>query len=446
MFRFLPEQASEHAPHVDWLNNLITDLSVLFTVLIVGAMLYFAIKYRKRGGVDHPTPRIEGNHLLEVIWTVVPTLVCIYIAYYGIVYYFEIRKFPNPNEPHVEIQVRGQKWKWDFEYEYEDAQKQKRSKKTTAELVVPVNQQIKLVMMSNDVLHSFFIPAMRVKKDAIPGHFTWLTFKPVKTGEYQVFCTEYCGKDHSMMLAKLKVLPEAEYLRWLNDRSDEMVAEKQSPSERGKILYSQKGCNSCHSLDGSRLVGPSFLKIYGRKATCDSGKEYVADEEYIRHSILAANDQIVDGYPPNLMPAFAGQLTDAQIGDLIAFMKTLTGEPKPAAAAAVAPSVDLSKMSPLERGKWVYETNLCHTCHSIDGSKMTGPSFKGSWGQTHEMADGSKVVVDAAYLTESVRNPTAKVVKDYPPAMPMIFNTPGTPNYVSDDDLKGLVEYVRSLK
>jgi cytochrome c oxidase subunit 2 len=228
MFRYLPEQASEHAPAVDWLNNWITDISLFFTVVIVGAMIYFSIRYRQKDGVNHETPRIEGSNFLEVIWTVVPTIICIFVGYYGIVIYRDMVEVPT-DEPVVEVLVHGRKWQWEFEYD--------NGKKTTAEFVLPVNKQAKLILRSTDVLHSLFIPAMRVKNDAVPGMFTYVTFKPVKTGEYYTFCTEYCGKDHSAMLAKLKVVSQAEYDRWLNDRSAEAALAAMTPEKRGQKAY-----------------------------------------------------------------------------------------------------------------------------------------------------------------------------------------------------------------
>jgi cytochrome c oxidase subunit II len=262
MFRYLPEQASSFAHKVDWIHNLITDISLFFTVAIVGSMLYFGLRYRKKDGVDHETPHIEGNMGLEVIWTVVPTIICIFVAAYGYIIFDEMRQ-PPPNA--MEIAVTGQKWRWDFEYPS--------GKTTTAEFVVPVDEPVKLRMTSRDVLHSFFIPSMRVKMDVIPGQYTHLWFQPIKVGEYQVFCTEYCGLQHSSMLAKLRVVSRAEYDRWLNDDSEAVRAARMKPEDLGKRLYIQKGCNACHSLDGSRIVGPTFLKLFGREGDLESGEK-----------------------------------------------------------------------------------------------------------------------------------------------------------------------------
>ena len=427
MFRYLPEQASSHAHKVDWIHNVITDLSILFTVLIVGAMLYFAWKYRKKNGKDHETPDIHGDNRLEVIWTVVPTIICVFIGYYGIIYYHEIRTVPADA---MTINVVGQKWWWDFEYE--------NGKKTTGEFVVPVGKPVRLLMESKDILHSFFIPAMRVKSDVVPGQFTYISFTPIKTGVYQTFCTEYCGDNHWNMLAKLKVVSENEYETWLNDRSAEIKASKLDPSQLGAELYVSKGCNSCHSLDGSARVGPSFLKVFGSEKELVDGSKVLADEEYLRTSILEPNLQIVKGYNANMMPVFEGQLQDNELKGLIAFIKSLDGSKKIEVETVETESEDLSALSPEQRGEKLFQSNACAACHSLDGSRLVGPSLKGLYGRSGELADGSKYTADDAYIKESILQPTAKVVKDYPPAMP--------PANLNDEQIADVISYLKTIK
>lgn len=433
MFRLMPEQASEVAPKIDWLIYLITDISVFFTVLICGSMIYFAIKYRQRDGKHHETPQIRGDHLLEVLWTVVPTIICIYVAYYGVKYFYDIRYVPTDGDV-VTVNVQGQKWKWDFEYD--------NGKKTTGEAVIPIGKHVKFVLSSRDVLHSFFVPAMRVKTDAVPGRYTYAAFKPVKTGTYQIFCTEYCGKDHSQMLGKLRVVSDAEYQNWLNDKSEELALLKMTPPERGKSAYNKHGCNACHSLDGSRLVGPSFLKAFGREGTFDSGKKYVVDHEYIRQSVYEPNLHIVDSYAANLMPNFTGQVSEQELDDLIAFIRSLDGSApvvaKPAEPAQ--PAVDLASLTPAERGKLLYQQKICVTCHSIDGSKLVGPSFKALYGTNQKHVDGSSQQVDDAYIHESIVNPAAKVAEGYQPLMPPYAGQ------LTDDQIKDITEFIKSLK
>ena len=433
MFRYLPEQASEIAPEVDWLHDWITDLSVFFTVAICGAMIYFAIKYRRRGGVDHETPRIEGNNFLEVVWTVMPTIICIFIAYYGVVIYQDMVEIKDSKDV-VVINARGRQWAWDFQYS--------NGKSLTNEFVVPVGRPTRVVLSSTDVLHSFFIPSMRVKKDVVPGIYTYVSFTPVKEGEYNTFCTEYCGKDHSYMLAKLRVVSEAEYDRWLNDRSEEIIKKSMSPAKLGKKLYYEKGCNACHSLSGAKIVGPTFLKLYGSEREFVDGSETKCDENYIKNSILNPQTQVVEGYESVPMPSFQGQLTNQEVDGLIAFIQTLDGSSPPPEEEEEdeTEKVDLTKLSPAERGEWIYQNKLCVTCHSLDGSKLIGPSFKGLYGKEGELADGTKYVVDDEYLKNSILNPASEIVEGYQPLMPPYKGQ------LTDDDIAGVIEYIKTLK
>ena len=210
MFRYLPEQASEIAPKIDWIHNLITDLSVFFTVAIVGSMIYFAITRHEKAGKALETPRIEGSHLLELIWTVVPTIISVIIAYYGIIYYWDLRFIPSDA---LTINVRAQKWKWDFEYD--------NGKSTTGEFFVPVNKPVKLVMRSRDVLHSFFLPNLRMKQDLVPGMDQRMWFKPIESGSFDIVCAELCGWGHYKMKGRIHLVSRAEYEKKLAEMSAE---------------------------------------------------------------------------------------------------------------------------------------------------------------------------------------------------------------------------------
>jgi len=435
MLGLLGEQGSDFAYKVDYANDIVTIISVVCTVAIVGAMLYFAVKYRQRDGVDHETPAIEGNNALEVIWTVFPTLVCIWVAWLGYDSFVDLRT-PPPGA--MEVNVTGRKWAWDFQY--------KNGKRTTSELVVPVGEPVKLIMTSKDVLHSFFVPVMRTKMDVIPGRYTHEWFRPIKTGDFQVFCTEYCGNEHSKMLARLKVLPKAEFERWLADDSEERKLAAMKPSDRGKELYVAKQCVTCHSLDGSPRVGPSWLKLFGKQGQLASGDKYTADENYIRESILNPQAKTVAGYPAMGMPSYQGQLSDDDLTGIIEFIKTIDGSQKIEVAPAAPPKkadAALASMTPAERGKALVadSSNMCLTCHSLDGSKVVGPSFKGLWGRKEKLSDGSEVQVDAAYIKESVWKPAAKIVAGYGPAMPAMYE-----GKLTDENLNDIIEYLKTLQ
>jgi cytochrome c oxidase subunit 2 len=396
-------------------------------VLIVGAMLYFAWKYRRRNGVDHETPQIEGSHTLEIIWTVVPTIICIFIAYYGIIYYRDIRAVPTDA---YTINAIGQKWFWDFEYE--------NGKKTSNELVVPVDRPVRVVLSSRDVLHSFYIPTMRVKSDAVPGRFTYVSFTPVKAGEYQGFCTEYCGTNHWDMLFKLKVVSQAEFDTWLNDRSAEIKAARMNPAELGAEIYTAKGCQSCHSIDGSPRVGPSLLKLFGKNEQFTDGSSATIDEEYLRTAIYDPNKQIVAGFSPNMMPVFADQINEEELKALIAFIKSLDGSKTVEVAPAAEAVEDLSALSPEQRGEKLFSAKTCNACHSLDGSKLVGPSLKGLVGKNGKLADGNSYTADEAYIAESIKNPAAKVVEGFPPAMPQLG--------LKDEEISDLIAYLETVK
>ena len=434
----MPEQASSFAHKVDWLNYLITDIAALCTAAICGAMLYFAVRYRKREGRDHETPQIKSSNLLEFIWTFFPTVVCIYVAYIGVTTYQEMRDIP---EDSLVINVHGQKWKWDFTYDREDGSQ----KSTTDEFVVPVNKPIKLVMNSSDVLHSFFIPKMRVKQDAVPGMYTSLWFKPIKTGTYRTYCTEYCGRDHSQMMSTLHVVSEAEFDSWLSDRSEEEALESLTPAQRGLISYRKRGCNACHSLDGSKLVGPSFLNIYNRKGLLDDGTEYVADEEYIRSSIYDPNSQIVQGYPPNQMVNFTGQIEKDEFNDLLAFLRTVDGktvveldeDEEEQEEEAEEASADLT---PAQLGEQIYKTKACMGCHSLDGTGVIGPSFKGLYGREGELVSGEKYVANDEYIKNSILDPGSQMVKGFAAAMPPYAGQ------LSDEDIANVIEFMKTVK
>lgn len=435
MFRYLPEQASSVAAEVDWLHNLITDISVFFTVAIVGAMLYFAIRYRKRDGVDHPTPRIEGSTVLEIIWTVVPTVVCIYIAAYGLIVFRDLRKVADNA---LQINVTAQKWKWDFEYP--------NGKKTVGTITIPVDKPVKFLMTSRDVNHGFFVPAMRVKSDVVPKQYTYVTFTPIKTGQYTTFCSHYCGTSHSNMMAEVNVVSAAEYDRWVNDRSEENRRALLKPEDLGKVLYQEKGCNACHSLDGSTLVGPTWLKIWDREGeyTDEGGyKHYKVDENYINESILYPAKHKVKGFESGVMPAYEGQISPEEVNYIIAFMKSLN-EPVKIEAAPVLVDEDLSSLSPSERGKLYYQKILqptCSGCHSIDGSNMAGPTWKGLYGSSVKLADGTTVTADDAYIKSSIQEPGKQVVEGFANAMPAVYK-----DVLKDEQISDLIEFMKTLK
>lgn len=305
----LPEAASGFAGKVDHIIWFVTVISLIFFILVSFFLVYFAIKYRRKKE-NEETPYITGSHILEALWTVIPSILLILIFAYGFLAFREIR---TPPSNALEINVTGRQWLWQFKYN--------NGKTTLNELYVPEGKPIKLVMKSEDVNHGFYVPAFRVKQDLMASMYTQLWFKATKVGTYDLFCTQYCGTGHSAMLGKVIVMAPQEYEKWEKGEQKEKVAGV-SPTEQGKQLYTQRGCNACHSIDGSRIVGPTWKGLWGKEEIMQDGQKVTVDENYLRESILEPQAKIVNGYPP-VMPSFKGVVSDEDISSLIAYMKTL---------------------------------------------------------------------------------------------------------------------------
>ena len=304
---FFPRASSTTAPEVDRLFYFILIVSVVFFAIIVGAMGYLILRYRKvEGRVPEASP--SHNTFLEVLWTVVPSIIVFVIFFWGFVAYLDMRQSPDGA---YEILVRAKKWSWSFEYP---------NGHIDSDLHVPVDRPVRLVMSSDDVIHSLYIPAFRLKMDVIPGRYTSTWFEANQAGEYPLLCAEYCGTQHSTMLAAVVVHPSGEFESWLADAANFM--DRMTPVEAGKVLHRRRGCIQCHSVDGSAKVGPSFLNTFGSTQALADGSSVTIDENYIRESILEPQAKIRAGYKP-VMPTYQGQLRDEEINALIAYMKSL---------------------------------------------------------------------------------------------------------------------------
>lgn len=306
---WFPVQASTSAETIDFVYYFIYYISIFFFVLIGAAILYFAMRYRRRGRDTLAEPAPSHSNSLELTWSIIPALLCVAMFYFGTVGFMDLR---TPPEEATEVTVRGYKWAWEFEYG---------NGATATELHAVVGEPTRLVMYSDDVIHSFFVPSFRVKQDVVPGRYTSLWFEPTVAGEHQVFCTEYCGTRHSDMLAKVIVHESREeYNQAMSALSNKY--EGLSQAESGQVIYKEKGCNSCHSIDGSRLVGPSFKGIWGEQHKFTDGSAAAVDENYVRNSVLYPQKQVVAGYPP-VMPSYQGQLDDDELGYIIEYIKSL---------------------------------------------------------------------------------------------------------------------------
>ena len=294
-------------------------ISVVLLGLITVLMIAFVIKYHRS---RHPVPaQVHSHAVLEVVWTVVPTILALGMFYYGWVG-FKLMRTPPPNA--MEVTATGRMWSWSFDYE---------NGKQSTELVVPAGTPVKVNLVSADVLHSFYVPAFMVKHDAVPGFENFVWFNPVDTGTYDIFCAEYCGQRHSYMLSKVRAIPEEEFQVWIEEGVEELViAENASEEEAlammqaaGERLTQIKGCNACHSFDGSALVGPTYKGLLGRTSTVVTDgqtRQITVDEEYIRRSILEPTADVVEGFQP-VMPSQKGLMTDEEIDAVIEYLKTL---------------------------------------------------------------------------------------------------------------------------
>jgi cytochrome c oxidase subunit 2 len=299
---WLPPQGSTIAEAVDWSWSLVFWISAFFLALVTALLLLFVWRYRGR----EPQESASHNTPLEVTWTVIPTILVGIMFWTGYTTYLDMAV---PPDGAYEIRVTGQKWRWLFTYPngYVDP-----------ELHVPVDTPVVLTMTSEDVIHSLFIPAFRVKRDVIPGRYTTLWFEALYAGEFDVYCTEYCGTSHWEMLSRLVVHPPGEYEAWLAEASDFLA--RMPPAEAGQKLYEQRGCQQCHSLDGSTRIGPTFLGLYGSQEALAGGGSVTVDDSYIRESILTPQAAITAGFQP-VMPSYRGRLSDAEIEAIIEFLK-----------------------------------------------------------------------------------------------------------------------------
>ncbi len=308
---FLPAAKSTIASEVDALFSFVFIASILFFVLVIGGALYFIIRYRRRKG-DGYTPDYSHNTKLEVVWTVIPTILVFVIFFWSFKTYLKMQVAPKDA---IQIKATGQKWFWQFDYP--------EGASSTGELIVPRGKPVQVLLSSRDVIHSFYVPNFRVKMDALPNRYTMAWFEATETGEYDLFCAEYCGTGHSKMLAKVRVVEPEEYQQWL--QSNNSLPEGMAMDQYGAQLYKTKACVTCHTNDGAPGTGPSFLGLFGRTENLQDGSTVTVDENYLRESILNPQAKVVHGFQP-VMPTYTGILKDKEIDALVMYIKSLKKE------------------------------------------------------------------------------------------------------------------------
>jgi len=304
--------ASNFVTGVDKAFFIIMGISFVFLIGLTFAMLYFIYKYNKKR--NPVATQIKGSTKLEIIWTVIPTILVMVMFYYGWAGWAPMRTAPKDS---FNITITGRMWNYTFQYE---------NGKNTDTLYVPMNKAVKMKLISLDVIHGFYIPAFRIKEDVVPGREKMAWFIAQKEGSFELFCSEYCGLNHSYMYTYVKVLPEDQFNKWYVDTVKRAEVAVDSPISSGKRIMKNIGCFACHSVDGSKLVGPSFKGIYGHQVTVTTGgndHEVTVDDEYIKRSIYEPNADVVKGFNKGLMLPYKGQLSENDIKQITEYLKTL---------------------------------------------------------------------------------------------------------------------------
>jgi cytochrome c oxidase subunit 2 len=320
-FPLWPQRASTMAGNVDALYIFLLIVCGLMTLLVFTAVVYFAARYRHRRGVA--AEQIEGSTPLEIVWSVIPFLVFMTIFLWAAVVYFKGRTPPRDS---TEVYVVAKQWMWKLEHA--------EGQREINELHVPVGRDVKLIMTSQDVIHSFFVPEFRMKQDVLPGRYTIAWFRAIKPGIYHLFCTQYCGTQHSGMIGNIVVMEPSQYEAWMSGGSTGPL------SSAGEKIFAELGCATCHRSD-TQGRGPNLVGVFGKPVQLEDGRIVTADENYVRESILDPGAKVVKGFKP-VMPTFQGLISEEQLNALIAYVKSLSSAgpagPKTATAPQRAPA------------------------------------------------------------------------------------------------------------
>jgi cytochrome c oxidase subunit 2 len=430
---------------VDKAFYVIFGISGVALLGITVAVVYLAWRYNRK---RQPLPISQKDHniWLEITWTIIPSILVMVMFWYGWEGYLSLRRIPDNAIP---VKASARMWSWLFTYE---------NGKTSDKLYVPVGEPVKVRLVAEDVLHSFYVPAFRVKRDCVPGMDNYVWFVAEQPGSYDVFCAEYCGVAHSQMVTTVEAIPAPEFAAWLSA--------KPAVVDVGRELLQKHGCLGCHSMDGTRMVGPSFQGIGGRQVTVTSNGEtrtLITDRGYLEKSIIDPGADIVEGYPP-AMPAYDGRIPNEELSGIVDYLMGLKADgqqsevspeheaaevdesskhaTEEAAEHAEKPTAAAANLDPVSLGESLANKNGCLGCHSTDGSRRVGPSFKGLMGSERTVVkDGQevKVMADADYLLRAIHEPNAEIVQGYPAAMPPY---PG----LSGKDIDALRAWLETMK
>ena len=327
----VPDSASTFSWKVDAVYFYLSGITLFFALLISATLVFFVIRYRRRSPYEIPRP-IAGSHKLETVWTIIPFVIAMTIFLWSTTVFFDQYKAPQNA---IEVYVVGKQWMWKLQHAT--------GQREINELHVPVGRKVKLIMTSEDVIHDFFVPAFRTKADVVPGRYTTMWFEATKPGRYHLFCAEYCGMNHSGMIGSVVVMEPRDFDNWLSGNTGNM-----SPATAGQQLYQTIGCASCHGANGEGGRGPALTGTFGSQVSLASGGKITADEAYLRESIINPQAKLVAGFGP-IMPTFQGQVTEDQLLQLVAYIKSLQAggqQTPPTAAPSASPAPSRPAPSP----------------------------------------------------------------------------------------------------
>src|ERR1700724_1158480 len=331
-FPLWPARASTTAGSVDTLFIFLVILSAMVRWAIFAAIVLFAVRFRRRRGVQ--AEQIEGSTPLELTWSIIPLGIFMVIFIWGAVIYFKERTAPRGA---TEVYVVAKQWMWKLQHE--------EGQREINELHVPVGRDVKMILTSQDVIHSFYVPAFRIKQDVLPGRYTTAWFHPTRAGIYHLFCAEYCGTQHSGMIGQVVVLEPAQYEAWLSGG-----AASGSMASSGENIFQQLGCSTCHRPD-TQGRGPNLVGLFGKPVQLEDGRVLTADENYIRESILTPGAKIVSGFKP-IMPVFQGLVSEEQLNALVAYVNSLNKTPSGRAGGRTAAPSGAEIKEPKVQKRW----------------------------------------------------------------------------------------------
>jgi cytochrome c oxidase subunit II len=311
----IPDQASNFAAESDALYYTLSGLTAVFTLIVFVLVIFLAVRYRRGNRVDRSNP-VHHSSILEMTWSILPLILGLAVFVWSAKLFAAM--YGAAPKDSLEIYVIGKQWMWHLQHP--------NGIRENNELHVPVGRPVKLTMVSQDVIHSFFVPAFRIKRDVIPGNYTSVWFTPTKAGKYHIFCAEYCGTQHSEMTGSVYVMEPKDFEKWTatgGQRVDDTQPPPRTMAEAGKAVYDQQGCGNCHDSDGTNR-GPSLAGLYRSQVKLKNGQTAVADEAYLRKAIMTPSEEIADTYQ-QIMPAYKDQISEEQLLQIIEYIKTLSG-------------------------------------------------------------------------------------------------------------------------